>query len=54
MFFASARNMRQYKEAIDILDLTPVFDSEEDIRMDFMIQRLMRYHRMGNVGNSIY
>ena len=35
MFFASARNMRQYKEAIDLLDLTPVYDSEEGYKDGF-------------------
>lgn len=35
MFFASARNMRQYKEAIDLLDLTPVYESEEGYKDGF-------------------
>lgn len=35
MFFASARNMRQYKEAIDLLDLTPVYQSEEGYQDGF-------------------
>ena len=35
MFFASARNMLQYKDAIDLLDLTPVFDAEEGYKDGF-------------------
>ena len=35
MFFASARNMLQYKDAIDLLDLTPVYDSEEGYKDGF-------------------
>lgn len=35
MFFASARNMLQYKDAIDLLDLTPVYESEEGYKEGF-------------------
>lgn len=35
MFFASARNMVQYKDAIDLLDLTSVYESEEGYKDGF-------------------